>query len=252
MDFKILKKIVGAFGFKLIEKNLLKNQRLIDSTTCLSLKLVLKKIFFYKIVKNVIQVGANDGKRFDELNFFIKKFNLKAVLIEPIQKNFLELKKNYGYSKNIDFENSAITKKNDIIYLFKVKDLFLKEYGEHVKGINSFDINHLIKHGIKKKHIIKEKVFTLTFAKLLAKYRLKKLDLLFIDAEGYDADLVLEFLKLKKFRPIIIFEYIHTDNQKLKNLLTRLNKDNFNYLNIKENLLCYPKELKIFKKIINL
>ena len=34
------------------------------------------------------------------------------------------------------------------------------------------------------------------FKELFKKYNLKKLDLLFIDVEGYDADLVIDFLKI--------------------------------------------------------
>ena len=252
MNFKILKKIIGIFGFKFIDKNLIKNKRMVNSDTYLSLNSLLKKIFFYKIVKYIIQIGANDGKRFDDINFFIKKFNTKAILIEPIKKNFLELKKNYKNSKNVSFENSAITKKNDIIYLFKVHDYYLNRYDDHVRGLNSFDINHLIKHGVQKKHIIKEKVFTLTFKELFKKYNLKKLDLLFIDVEGYDADLVIDFLKLKKFRSIIIFEYIHVNNIKLKKLLNLFKKYNYFYFDIGENLICFPKEFRKIKKIINL
>jgi FkbM family methyltransferase len=252
MNFKLLKKIVGIFGFKLIDKNLVKNERLVNDNLFFSLNSILNKLFIYKLINNVIQIGANDGKRFDEINFFIKKFKTKAILIEPIKKNFLELKKNYKNSKNIIFENSAITKKNDIIHLFKVKDSFLDKYDNHVKGLNSFDIKHLLKHGVKKKHIIKEKVFTLTFNELLKKYHLKKLDLLFIDAEGYDGDLVIEFLKLKKFRPIIIFEYIHINNDKLRKLIFLLKKYNFYYFDINENMICFPIELKKIKEIINL
>ena len=157
MNFKILKKIVGIFGFKLIDKNLVKNERLVKENSFFSLNSIFKKLFFYKLIKNIIQIGANDGKRFDEINFFIKKFKTKAILIEPIKKNFLELKKNYKNSKNIIFENSAITKKNDIIHLFKVKDSFLDKYDNHVKGLNSFDIKHLLKHGVKKNILLKKK-----------------------------------------------------------------------------------------------
>jgi FkbM family methyltransferase len=252
MNFKIFKKIVGIFGFKLIDKNLVKNERLINNFSHFSLNSILNKFFIHKIIKNIIQIGANDGQRFDEINFFIKKFNTKAILIEPVQQNFLELKKNYKNSKNVIFENSAITKKNDIIHLFKVKNSYLSQYGEHIKGLNSFDIKHLTKHGVKRKHITKEKVFTLTFSDLFKKYYLKKLDLLLIDAEGYDGDLVIEFLKLKRFRPIIIFEYIHVKNDKLRKLLLLLKKNNFYFFNISENLVCFPNELKIIKKIINL
>ena len=252
MYFKLLKKIIGIFGFKLIDKNLVKNKRLVNYNTYISLNSLLKKIFFYKIVKYIIQIGANDGKRFDEINFFIKNFNSKAILIEPIQNNFLELKKNYKNSKNVLFENSAITKKNEIIHLFKVKESYLDKYDDHVRGINSFDINHLTKHGVKKKHIIKEKVSTLTFRELFKKYKFRKLDLLFIDVEGYDADLVIDFLKLKKFRSIIIFEYIHINYIKLQKLINLFKIHNYYYFDIGENIICFPKELKQIKKVINL
>ena len=121
-----------------------------------------------------------------------------------------------------------------------------------MRGINSFDINHLTKHGVKKKHIIKEKVSTLTFRELFKKYKFRKLDLLFIDVEGYDADLVIDFLKLKKFRSIIIFEYIHINYIKLQKLINLFKIHNYYYFDIGENIICFPKELKKIKKVINL
>ena len=44
---KLLKKIFGAFGFKLVDKNLLKSQRLISSKSHLNVKLrnVIQSIF---------------------------------------------------------------------------------------------------------------------------------------------------------------------------------------------------------------
>ena len=43
MANKILKKIAGAFDYKLVEKNLIKNNRLISSKSILNLNLILKK-----------------------------------------------------------------------------------------------------------------------------------------------------------------------------------------------------------------
>ena len=71
MTNKILKKIVGVFDYKLVEKNLIKNNRLIHSKSILNLNLILKKIFDNQKIKCLIQIGANDGSRFDELNIFI-------------------------------------------------------------------------------------------------------------------------------------------------------------------------------------
>ena len=52
-----------------------------------------------------------------------------------------------------------------------------------------------------------------------AKYNFNDLDLLYIDAEGYDGKIVKDFLKTNKSRPFIIFEYIHVDNDFFDELL---------------------------------
>ena len=70
-------------------------------------------------------------------------------------------------------------------------------YGNHVPGINSFDKNHLISHGVKKKQRKKE-VISISIEKLIEKYKIENLDLLFIDTEGYDGEIVYDFF-LKKF-----------------------------------------------------
>ena len=71
---KLLKKICGLFGFKLVDKNLIKNDRLISKYSCHKIYNLLEKLFSEKIIKTVIQIGANDGIRFDVLNKFIKKY----------------------------------------------------------------------------------------------------------------------------------------------------------------------------------
>lgn len=157
MKNKILNKIVGWFNYKLIEKDLVKNNRIISKETYLNTYLILELLFSKKYIKSLIQIGANDGKRFDILNLFIKKYKPKSLLVEPIKKNFEELKLNYKSYSNVIFENSAITKDDEIIELYKVKEKYLKKYDEHIKGITSFNKNHLLKHGVKKKSFNKRK-----------------------------------------------------------------------------------------------
>ena len=153
MTNKILKKIVGAFDYKLVEKNLIKNNRLIHSKSILNLNLILKKIFDNQKIKCLIQIGANDGSRFDELNIFIKKYKIKSVLVEPINEYFEDLKRNYKNFENVYFENSAITVGTKKKEIFVVNNKNINDYDEHIKGISSFEKNHLIKHGVKSNHI---------------------------------------------------------------------------------------------------
>src|SRR5210317_47699 len=166
MYFKFLKKIIGIFGFKLVSKNLIKTEREIENNNSLSLDQVLTDIFEKINITGLIQVGANDGLRFDNINKFIKKYKTKSVLLEPIKEYFDRLKENYKDCENVFFENTAISVKNQINYLYKVKTDDLDKYDDHIKGISSYDFNHLIKHGVKKKHITKEKIESISITKL--------------------------------------------------------------------------------------
>ena len=241
MHFKILKKIAGIFGFKLINKNFIKIERSIATNDSLSLDLILLNIFNKKKIAGLIQVGANDGLRFDNINKYIKKFKPNSILVEPIKDYFNELRKNYKNFENIFFENVAISVNEQINYLYKVNLKDLHKYDEHIKGISSFDIKHLIKHGVKKNHIVKEETKSISIVDLFEKYNFN-IDLLLIDAEGYDAEIVIDLLQNSNFRPIIIIEYIHVKLPSIKILKELFNTKKYKYVRINENLVCIPNE----------
>ena len=71
---------------------------------------------------------------------------------------------------------------------------------------------------------------------------MNKFDLLFVDAEGYDADIVSDFLKTSLIRPTIIFEYFHVPNEKLINLVKQLNEKKYIFFSVCENIFCFPEE----------
>ncbi|PDH19010.1 MAG: hypothetical protein CNB62_00435 [Pelagibacterales bacterium MED-G44] len=246
---KLLKKICGLLGFKLVDKNLIKNDRLISKYSYHKITYLIKKLFADKLVKSVVQIGANDGKRFDILNTFIKEYSPRTILVEPIRKSFEELEFNYKNQNNVFFENSAISVNDDINFLFKVDDKKLALYDEHIKGINSFSKAHLLKHGVLKSHIKKENVNFISFKDLIKKYSIDTLDLLMIDAEGYDGDILIDFLSNSSLRPLIIFEYLHIKNEVFKKLINLLKSKNFVFYKLEENVVCFPvekKNLKIF------
>tara|TARA_B100001093_G_scaffold314631_1_gene300204 strand:+ start:3487 stop:4245 length:759 start_codon:yes stop_codon:yes gene_type:complete len=252
MHYKFLKKIIGVFGYKIIEKNLIKNERLISSHTYLTVDKILKDLFLNYKIKSVIQIGSNDGRRFDNLSNFIKEYNPNTIFVEPIKSNFDDLKKNYPDHENLIFENFAISVNDEIKELFKVKNSKLHLYDEHVIGITSFDHNHLIKHGIDKKHIEKEKVESISIINLLKKNSINNFDLLFIDTEGYDSNIVFDFLNNSEIRPVIFFEYIHAENQILNKTFELLKNKKYILFKVEENILCLPEENKEKIKIFNL
>lgn len=238
---KFLKKIIGFFGYKLVSKDLIKNTRIINNKSYLSLNKVLDLIF-KKNIKSLIQIGANDGIRFDWVNKHIKKYNINALLVEPIEEYFSNLKLNYSNYNNVILEKCAISVNNEISYLYKVNTKKIGPENTHLLGVASFEIKHLLKHGVKKSDIIKESVNSMSIKNLIDKYKFYNFELLIIDAEGYDANIVIDFISSTSFRPVIILEYIHIKSIIFAKMINLLEKNNYNFFSINENLFCFPNE----------
>ena len=196
---KILKKFCGIFGYKLLAKNYIKNKNYLLNFSCLKLESIILNLAEKKIINSLIQIGANDGVSHDHLHKIIKKFRLQSLLLEPIKKYFLDLQNNYAAYDNVKLENSALSINNEIFFLYKVNPEHFDKYGTLSSGISSFNKEHLLKHGIKKKHIVQEKVNQISFDELLNKYNFKSFDLLLIDTEGYDCNIVNNFFWIRYF-----------------------------------------------------
>jgi FkbM family methyltransferase len=243
---KILKKFCGIFGYKLLAKNYIKNKNYLLNFSCLKLESIILNLAEKKIINSLIQIGANDGVSHDHLHKIIKKFRLQSLLLEPIKKYFLDLQNNYAAYDNVKLENSALSINNEIFFLYKVNPEHFDKYGTLSSGISSFNKEHLLKHGIKKKHIVQEKVNQISFDELLNKYNFKSFDLLLIDTEGYDCNIVNNFfLKIKEIRPIIIFEWSHIKNNELENTLSNIIKNSYSFFTIGDDIFCYPTEKNI-------
>jgi FkbM family methyltransferase len=247
---KILKKFCGIFGYKLLPKNYIKNKNYLSKFSFLNLENIILNLVEKKIINSLIQIGANDGISHDHLHNVIKQFRLESLLLEPIKKYFLDLQNNYSNYDNVRFENSALSINNEILFLYKVNPEYFNKYGTLSNGISSFYKEHLLKHGIKEKHIIQEKVNQISFDELLRKYNINRFDLLLIDTEGYDCHIVNDFfLKVKKIRPIVIFEWSHIKNSELENTLNTIINNNYSFFPIGDDIFCFPIEKAILFKL---
>ena len=247
---KILKKFCGIFGYKLLPKYYVKNKDYLSKLSSLNLKKIISDLVEKKLINSLIQIGANDGVSHDHLYEVIKKFRLQSLLLEPIKEPFLKLSDNYSTLENVRLENSALSVNNEILFLYKVNPEYFYKYGTVPNGITSFYKDHLIKHGIKKKHIIREKVKQISFDELLKKHYISSFELLVIDTEGYDCNIINDFfLKIKNIRPFIVFEWSHIKQNELQETLDKMLKNNYIFFPIGDDIFCLPIEKNILLKL---
>lgn len=158
-------------------------------------------------IKNIrfIQVGANDGIRGDPIRKMIVKYNWKGILIEPQEDVFLELKNNYKDLKELAFENVAIHRCQKYVSLFR----YLRD-----SRISSLYPDNRCLGKKNPEYIIEETVKAMTLNEVMSKHKWRMLDLLQIDAEGYDFA-VIKTLDLNKYKPKIInYEEVSLRGQK--------------------------------------
>lgn len=196
----------------------------------------------------LIQVGSNDGSdnnfMEDPVRDLIKDDErFFSVLIEPQKNEFKRLKENYSKQKNrIDFLNVAISLSDGPVKLYKNMDregtsghstLLLRQNGQNTL----FDEKHY------------ELVDGITVSTLLKSYE-NSVDVLVIDTEGFDMEIVKQFIGEKIYPKIIYFERPHPNPNddrlnnvkcgydELNDLLDNLTSLGYNSKILSGNVLC--------------
>lgn len=156
-----------------------------------------------------IQIGANDGKTFDPIYEFVKSNHRKVggIVVEPLKDFFEELKVNYRKCRHVIPVNVAIHNSEKEMKIYRVAPNFLNDLPTWYKGTASFNRDHFKLTDTPMDMIVYEKVECITLDDLLQKYQVSKVDLLQIDAEGYDSEIILN-IDFKSFKPMVIhFEH---------------------------------------------
>lgn len=176
----------------------------------------------------VIQVGANDGITHDPIHKFIKRDRWTGVLLEP-QKDVFEQKLSKLYRKHpeINAINCALGDEDGSTNIYKI-GFSTARWATGLASFNrahlleAFESGHVIKQAAKEgitipedtaKYIVAEKVKVLCPETILSKYNLSKIDMLQIDAEGFDFE-VVKLFKIDKTNPkLVCFESSHLSKE---------------------------------------
>ncbi len=172
-----------------------------------------------------IQVGAFDGVRCDPIHAFVQRHRWSGVLLEPRAEAFARLVETYRGQPQLQLLNAAISDRpgRRTLYSFDTQDL--PDWSE---GVASFDRGVLAKHEheagmpVLGSRIREEEVECVTFEQILEPLHWPKVDLLQVDAEGYDAH-VVDLVPFERGKPAIIhFECKHLSKAELQACLERL------------------------------
>jgi FkbM family methyltransferase len=173
-----------------------------------------------------VQVGANDGIKDDPIRKFILATKWRGLLIEPIPAYFQNLVRNYsGHADRLIFENCAISDHEGHQTMFRIKD-GAAGLPAWATGLASFDraVLQKVEASIPNLNdlIIEDKVRCSTLESLLLKHNRSRIDLLQVDAEGYDYD-IIRAIDLNVMRPRIVhYESKHITQRKQKELINKL------------------------------
>ena len=162
-----------------------------------------------------VYIGANDGRTGSIMYDYVREFDWSGVMVEPIPRVFEKLKKNYLGQSNLRFENSAVSEKNGEIGF----NVTTSVYSSSIHDREWFSskqnpIRRLLKFVSPEPRKITVK--TLTLASLYKKYKIKSLDFLHMDTEGYDYPIVMQ-IDFEKLRPgMILIEVSHMSDAQIR------------------------------------
>ncbi|MCI0492659.1 MAG: FkbM family methyltransferase [Planctomycetes bacterium] len=159
----------------------------------------------HELLKNpdftFLQIGAFDGVGDDDLRDLILRHGLRGVLVEPQPAAFEKLQMAYRDRPRIMLLRAAIADR------VGVRSLFCQRGQASMAA--SFNREHLRRHGIPDDEIVAQPVVCHTVVSALQAAGLDRVDLIQIDAEGYDWP-IIRSIDFARLRPAIVrFEYRH-------------------------------------------
>lgn len=169
-----------------------------------------------------VQIGANDGVRFDDLYRFATSHTASGLVVEPISIYFERLSLNYHDYPAIVPVRAALHPTLDQATMYYVDPAKAGDLPDWTAGIASLDATHHQRSGVNSEQMISEIVPCKPLMTLLKEYGIDELDYLQVDAEGFDAE-VIRMIDFETIRPAWIrFERTHLSEGDREDVRVRL------------------------------
>lgn len=161
----------------------------------------------------VVQIGAHEGTANDHLrSFILRNPQWRTILVEPVPYLFRGLAKNYKNTPGVELACLAIGEAAGKLPFYYVSEQAKSnaDIPAWATQLGSFDRAHILKHSSAlERYIVQEDVRSDRLMSFLSDFDAVHLDALFVDAEGFDFQ-ILSQLDLSICRPgLIVYEHKH-------------------------------------------
>jgi len=206
------------------------------STSCgeigLILHIILDNVIEYKEDGVFVEVGANDGKT-GSFTYNLAKIGWTGVNIEPVPRLYKECVENHREHKNVINLNCGIGEKNEELEIYDAGTLSTMDEETYVNYKTVGEFKNMCKEN--EKHLVKVRIMD----EVLKEEKIKNLDLLVIDVEGYE-EKVLSGFSIEDYTPKIIIieigdqyeDFIKNEKirEKFRRLRSYLKRHNYSLL----------------------
>lgn len=185
-----------------------------------------------------IQIGANDGVRHDPIHSRVIGQHWQGVLVEPEPEQFQALKKNYAGVDGLSFVNAAITEEDGLATLSRFKS----DRGGESHSLDRDAAQKSAKLlGIKAHagEIEEVTVSTMSLPTLIEQTGSEDVDLIAIDAEGYDGRIVRALLTSGVRPAFVLYENLMMTKPERLTIRQLLNQQGYRSLALGQDTLAY-------------
>lgn len=158
----------------------------------------------------VLQIGAHDGETNDPVNRILAEYDCLALLVEPQPEQFGKLERKYKGRPSIRLAQCVVGSVCGRVELFRLSGGSLPPWASQVASLKR---EELLRHANTipdvEKRITSIFVRSATFDALLSQHDIGTVDVLIIDAEGYDLELLRLFAFQQRKTRLVLYEHTH-------------------------------------------
>lgn len=219
-------------------------QKRIPAPTFNAVGFGLSHFISYCPAGTIVQIGAYDGVSGDPVYDFVRRGQLRAILVEPMEMSFRKLQETYRGIDNVSLVQAAIGHENGQAKMYRAKNVGRWLNDNWVGRVTSFDRKHLLRHGVRSNEIEEVNVEALSLRSLIVRFEIASAWFLQIDAEGFDAEVVEMALALDATPDFINFEHSNLNSKSIQSVFGKLKGAEYSWIHSKVDTLAIHKRIK--------